>query len=147
MFLTRLPRLRTSVICGSLALVALCGLTTNAAQARVFIGVGVGVPLFYPPVVAPPYYYPPYYAPPYYGPPSYPDGSSFSYAPPNSSQPQNLAPPPGYAPGGYTPSAGYGVAQSCQAGAYVCPLVAETPPGGRCSCPGQNGQRIRGQAN
>ena len=146
MFLTRLPRLRTSVIFGSLALLALCGLMTNAAQARIFIG--VGVPLFYPPVVPAPYYYPPYYTPPYYGPPpgyAPPDGS-FSYSPP-SSQPQNLAPPPGYAPGGYTPSTGYGVAQSCQAGAYVCPLVADTPPGGRCSCPGQNGQRIRGQAN
>jgi len=108
----------------------------------------VGVPLFYPPVVPAPYYYPPYYAPPYYGPPpgyAPPDGS-FSYSPP-SSQPQNLAPPPGYAPGGYTPSTGYGVAQSCQTCAYVCPLVADTPPGGRCSCPGQNGQRIRGQAN
>ncbi|MGD0433929.1 MAG: hypothetical protein ABSA58_22835, partial [Acetobacteraceae bacterium] len=67
MFLTRLPRLRTSVIFGSLALLALCGLMTNAAQARIFIG--VGVPLFYPPVVPAPYYYPPYYAPPYYGPP------------------------------------------------------------------------------
>ena len=128
MFLTRLPRLRTSVICGSLALVALCGLASNAAQARIFIG--VGVPLFFPPVVAPPpAYYPPYYAPPYYGSPYYPDSSSFSYAPPQS-QPRSLAPPPGYAPGGYASSAEYGAAQSCRAGAYVCPLSRQdTPPG------------------
>jgi hypothetical protein len=142
MFLTRLPRLRTSVICGALAVLAVCGLTASQAQARVFIG--VGVPLFFPPYVAPPpVYYPPYYPPAYYGPPAAyapPDGS-FSYTPP--SQPQNLAPPPGYGQG----YGSYGMAQSCQAGAYVCPLVAQTPPGGRCSCPGHDGQRIRGQAN
>jgi hypothetical protein len=162
MFLTRSPGLRTSAISGALALLVLCGLMASQAQARVFIG--VGVPLFFPPfVAAPPAYYPPYYAPPYYAPPAVyaPPDSNFSYAPP-SSQPQNLAPPPGYGsggygPGGYGPGGGYGptmgsgtpygVAQSCQAGAYVCPLTADTPPGGRCSCPGQNGQRVKGQAN
>jgi len=155
MFLTRSPRLRASAICGTLSLLILCGLTASQAHARVFIGVGVGVPLFYPPYIAPPpAYYPPYYGSPYYAPPD----SSFSYTPP--SQPQNLAPPQGYppqgypsqgyGPGGYAPGGGnpaYGMAQSCQAGAYICPLVTDTPPGGRCSCPGHDGQRIRGQAN
>jgi hypothetical protein len=145
MFLTRLPGFRTSAISGTLALLVFCGLMASQAQARVFIG--VGVPLFFPPYIAPPpAYYPPYYAPPpppYYAPPD----SNFSYAPPGS-QPQSLAPPQGYAPGyGQGGGPGYGMAQSCQAGAYVCPLTADTPPGGRCSCPGQNGQRIRGQAN
>ena len=151
MFLTRSPRVRTLATCAALAMLALFALPASQAHARVFIGVGLGVPLFYPPYVAPPpAYYPPYYAPPYYAPPD----SSFSYTPP--SQPQNLAPPQGYpppqgyAPGGYAPGGGgptYGMAQSCQAGAYVCPLVTDTPPGGRCSCPGHDGQRIRGQAN
>jgi len=154
MFLTRSPRLRTLATCGALALLALVGLPASQAHARVFIGVGVGVPLFYPPYVGPPLgYYPPYYPPPYYAPPAVyaPPDNSFSYTPP-SSQPRNLSPPQGYpqqgyAPGGYAPGGGYGVAQSCQAGAYVCPLTADTPPGGRCSCPGHDGQRVRGQAN
>ena len=37
--------------------------------------------------------------------------------------------------------------QSCRAGAYVCPLVEDTPPGGACACPGHGGQRIRGRAD
>ena len=63
------------------AIVAFAACLPAAANARVFIGVGVGVPLFYPPPV---YYAPPpvYYAPP--PPPVY-------YAPP---------PPPAY----YTPA-------------------------------------------
>ncbi len=50
----------------ALAVLVLCGLAVMAgmgspAQARVFVGIGVGVPAFYPA----PYYYPPYYyAPP-----------------------------------------------------------------------------------
>jgi hypothetical protein len=169
MFLTRSPRhwahciwgqgLRVPLMMGSLAALLLCGALTGAAQARVWVGVGVG-PLFFPPfVVGPPAYYPP----PYYGPPiGYPpQGDTFSYTPPGS-QPQGLAPPRGYAPppgypspGGYTPSGGYSPsmggpvqsAQSCQAGAYVCPLVQDTPPGGACSCPGHGGHRVRGQAD
>lgn len=154
--------IRSSVIRGSLAVLALCGMMGTAAQARIFIG--LGVPLYYPPVVVPqPYYYPPYYAPPQaYAPPP----NSFNYTPPPA-QPQNLAPPQGSAPsGGYSPSGGYtpsmggapvsqgpasvaaaGGAQSCRAGAYVCPLVQDTPPGGNCACPGHDGQQIRGQAN
>ena len=148
----RSSRLGATLLCGALTVLTLCGLMTGEARARIFIG--FGVPLFLPPVFAPPpVYYPPYYAPP----PAYaPPGNTFNYAPPGS-QPQSLAPPGGYAPsGGYTSSGGYtpsmggpsgAGAQSCQAGAYVCPLVEDTPPGGACSCPGHNGQRIRGQAD
>ena len=162
MSLMPLPKLRESLIRGSLAALLLCGAMAGAAQARVFIG--IGVPLFFPPVwVPPPVYYPPYYGPPMGYAPS---GDTFNYTPPNyippSGQPQNLGPPRGYSPsGGYPPSGGYtpsiggppmagadpSGAQSCQAGAYVCPLVEDTPPGGACSCPGHNGQRVRGQAD
>ena len=159
------PRPMASLIRGSLAALLLCGVLAGAAQARVWVG--VGIPLFLPPVVVgPPAYYPPYY----YGPPvGYPPpGNTFSYSPPGS-QPQNLAPPSGYGPqggyaappgyppqGGYTPSGAYTPplgggsvegAQTCQAGAYVCPLVQDTPPGGACSCPGHGGQLVRGQAD
>jgi hypothetical protein len=133
-----LKRFLAIVLSGSLATVALCGAMAGEAQARVFIG--LGIPLFFPPVVvAPPAYYPPYYGPPaVYAPP----GNNFSYTPP-SAQPQ------GYAPGGYYPpvSPSQYSAQSCRAGAYVCPLVQDTPPGGACACPGHDGQRIRGQAD
>ncbi len=155
MFLMRSPRLRTSLIHCSLAVLALCGVMAGAAQARVFIG--FGGPVFFPPfVVAPPYYaapsYPPYYAPPaVYAPP----GDTFSYTPDGNyppggnytpgGQPRSLAAPPG----GYISSRAYdgGGARSCLAGAYVCPLVEDTPPGAACSCPGHDGQRIRGQAD
>jgi hypothetical protein len=159
---------RGSVMRATFGILALCGVMAmaNPAQARIFIG--VGVPFYAPSVVIPgPYYYAP--APYYYGPPAVyaPQGNSFSYTPPQAQpqgQPQNLAPPQGYAPppqsygpGGYTPTGGYtpsmgagasdGGAQSCRAGAYVCPLVEDTPAGGACSCPGHNGQKIRGQAD
>jgi hypothetical protein len=125
---------------------ALLGSMTTEAQARIFVGVGVGVPLFYPPFVPPPpVYYPPYYGPPVvYAPP----GNTFSYTPPGQYAPPGYAPPGPQSlapPSGYGPSNSY--AQACQAGAYVCPLVQDTPPGGRCSCPGNDGRRIRGQAN
>jgi hypothetical protein len=169
MLLTRLPwhgasRFRASLVLGSLTLVLLCGSMVGTAQARVWVGFGFGVPLYVPPVVVgPPAYYPPYYYPPPAGYP--PPNNEFSYSPPGS-QPRNLAPPSGYGPssgyppppgypqGGYTPSGGYapqtgGVesAQTCQAGAYVCPLVQDTPPGGPCSCPGHGGQVVRGRAD
>jgi hypothetical protein len=144
---------RASVICGALA--ALC-VTSSPARARVFIG--VGVPLFFPPVVVGP---PAYYAPYYYGPPVVyaPPTNNFSYTPP-SAGPQSLAPPATYTPGGgYTPSGAYTPgdytpygasdvsAQACHAGAYVCPLVRDTPPGGVCACPVHGGQLMRGQAD
>jgi hypothetical protein len=166
--------LRGLVISDLLATLLLCCVMAGTAQARVWVG--FGFPLFVPPlVVGPPAYYPPYYygPPPGYPPPGYPQagypqagyppsGNTFSYSPPGT-QPQSLAPPAGYAPppgyppqggygasGGYTPSMGGGPmesAQSCQAGAYVCPLVQDTPPGGPCSCPGHGGNAVRGQAN
>jgi hypothetical protein len=142
-----------------LVLLVLCGAMAGAAQARVFVGVGVGIPLFVPPLfVPPPPYYPPYYGAPWaYAPPD----SKFSYTPPSAGPqgmppPQSLAPPRSYGPppygsqGGYPPSMGDmgpdGGAQACHAGAYVCPLLEETPPGGDCTCPGHNGRRVRGQA-
>src|SRR5882724_8050329 len=116
--------IRPSVIRVALAALALCALMAGAAQARIFVG--VGVPLFFPPFFAPPpvYYPPAYYPPPYYPPPQVyaPPGNSFSYTPPSARGPD------------YGPSRSY-AAQSCQAGPYVCPLVQDTPPGGRCSCP------------
>ena len=156
------PGLVSSLIRVSLAALLLCGAMAGVAQARIWVG--VGIPLFVPPVVVgPPAYYPPYY----YGPPGGypPSGNTFSYTP----GPQSLTPPSGYGPqggygyppgyppqegyapsGGYTPSRGYapteGV-QSCHAGSYVCPLVQDTPPGGACSCPGPGGRPIRGQAD
>jgi len=170
MFLVRSPRRRATELMPSvmrvlLVALLLCGVMAGAAQARIWVG--VGIPLFVPPVVVgPPAYYPPYY----YGPPGGypPSGNTFSYTP--GTQPQSLAPPsgygsqggypppPGYYPpqGGYTPSGAYTPsmgggpvegAQSCQAGAYVCPLVQDTPPGGACSCPGHGGQQVRGQAD
>lgn len=164
----RSPVIRALLLRASFALLALCGATAGEARARIFVG--FGIPLFFPPVVvAPPVYYPPYYGPPMvYAPP----GDTFSYTPPSAQSrslapPRNYGTPGGYSPGGYpppgsyapsggyspsggyTPSMGVGpeAARSCQAGAYVCPLVRETPPGGACACPGHNGQRIRGQAD
>jgi hypothetical protein len=120
---------------------ALCCVMTGEARARIFVG--FGFPLFFPPVVvAPPAYYPPYYPPPAYAPP----GNEFSYSPPGS-QPQTLAPPRGYSQSGAYPQYSGDDGQSCRAGAYVCPLVEDTPPGGACSCPGNNGRRVRGRAD
>ena len=145
------------------AALAVLGVTASPAPARVWVG--VGGPVFVgPPLVVPgPYFYgppPSYNGPPPYGPPP---GSTFSYPPPPSA-PQNLAPdggygpppgygapPPGYAPppGGYTPSMGTGPTNrnlACRAGAYMCPLIEDTPPGGQCSCPGRDGRLIAGRA-
>ena len=62
----------------ALGTLALAGLVSPPAQARVFVGVGIGVPWYYPP----PYY--PYYAPP-----------AVVYAPPPVvyAQPTYVAPP------------------------------------------------------
>jgi hypothetical protein len=76
-----LNKLRTLFLRPVAAVVALAVLATGAsvamsqpAQARIFIGVGVGVPVYYPPpyyAYPPPYYYPPpvVYAPPVMAPP------------------------------------------------------------------------------
>jgi len=59
---------KTALVLGS-AIVALClVLPASPSQARVFVGVGVGVPLFVP---GPWYYPPPYYPPAVYAPPVY----------------------------------------------------------------------------
>lgn len=113
---------------------ALCagfvGLAASPASARVFIGIGIPFPGYYPA----PYYYPP--PPPVY------------YAPP---PPQGYyAPPQGYAPtasagaGGPSPGAG---GQICSAGPYVCPMDRPVATGGSCYCLGNGGQRVSGQAN
>jgi hypothetical protein len=74
------------------------------------------------------------FAPPpvYFGPPAY------YYAPP---PPVVYAPPPVI----YDPTpAPRAAAQSCYAGAYVCPLAAPGPVGSPCSCPTDRG-RIAGR--
>jgi hypothetical protein len=99
---------RVSLILG---LCAAALLLPAAAQARVYVGVGLG----FPPIYAPP---PVYYAPPpvYYGPPLPP---AVAYAPGPSYEPV----PPGY--GG-----------TCYAGAYTCAAAPNLPPGSQCACPG-----------
>jgi hypothetical protein len=98
----------------------------SPAQARVFVGVGIGVPYFGPAYLPPPpvYYYPPpvYYAPPpvYY------------------SQPQTYTPMPQASPAG---------GQACYAGPYVCPMERPTSTGATCYCSGSSGQRVWGRAS
>ena len=122
---------RISRITAALALcAAVFGLTASPAHARVFVGVGIGVPFygwggwgpgFYP---APDYYPPPWtYAPP-----------PIVYTPP----PQGFAPGPGPQPGG---------GQACYAGPYVCPMDRPVAPGSSCYCLGNGGQRVWGRSN
>jgi|SRR6516165_5970564 hypothetical protein len=97
------------------------------------VGIGIG-PVFWPW----PYYYAPpvYYAPPpvYYAPPGY-------YSP----YPGYIAQFPPQAPSAPV-APGAGMAQSCNAGDYVCPMEATVPVGGRCYCRGNDGGRIYGTA-
>ena len=118
-------------IVGGMVLVG--GLLAVPAPVQARVWIGFGVPLFVAPA---PYYYPPpppvyvYPAPVYPPPPAY-------YAPP---------PPPGYVP--YQPGAPSSVtAQSCYAGAYVCPMETPVSPGSACYCTGSNGVRVWGSAN
>ena len=111
----------------------------GAAQARVFVGVGVGVPFFGPPAYyPPPFHYPPpmYYHPPpmYYHPPP-----PVFYAPP----PVVYTPPPVT----YAPPRASAAGQSCQAGAYVCPMDRPAPPGAACYCLGNGSQKVWGRTN
>ncbi|WP_052401311.1 hypothetical protein [Muricoccus aerilatus] len=89
------------------------------ARGGVFLGFGVGVPV-YP---AYPYAYPPpaYYVPPY---PAY----AAPYPAPYTAY---VAPRP--------------VGQACYAGAYVCPLERPMAAGDACACPAMNGQRAWGR--
>jgi hypothetical protein len=122
---------RSSLVGGMLALLVLSAVAASPVQARIFVGVGVPLWVGPPIVVPPPVYYPPYYAPP----PGYPSpGTEFSYTPP-SAQPQALVPP-----------GGYGAEGRCVAGAYVCPLARDIPPGGSCGCLGNDGRLVRGRA-
>ena len=92
-----------------------------AAQARVFIS--LGIPL--PPIYAPP---PVYYAPP---PAYYPPPPAFAQAPADTSAAS------GYY-GGYGGGAGYGSygGGTCYAGAYTCAAPPNAPSGSQCACPG-----------
>lgn len=113
-----------------------CMLASSAWAGRIYWGVGVGVPLY------PPYYYRPpvYVAPPVYLAP-------LVYAPP-----AYVAPPAVYAlpptmlvpPGFHAPVAREAAAQSCDAGAYRCPMERPSAPGNACYCAGNNGQRVWG---
>ena len=126
------PALRRGAI-GALALVAAALLACGPASARVYFGVGVGVPLYGPPAYAvpPPYYYPP--PPVWVAPPAY-VAPPVVYAPP----PPVMYVPPGFnAPAAARP-------QSCDAGAYRCPMDRPTTPGAACYCPANNGQRVWG---
>ena len=103
-------------------------LLSPSAEARggVFLGFGVGVPV-YP---AYPYYPPGYYPPAYYPPTVYP-------AYPGYAAPYPVAPPAYVAP---RPAG-----QACYAGAYVCPMDRPVAAGDACSCPAQGGQRAWGR--
>lgn len=119
-----------AVLAGMAALLA-----PGVAQARVWWGVGIGVPVWPAPYVyrppgwvAPAYPYPP----PYYYPPP------VIYAPP----PVIYAPPGWVAPGSApAPAAG---PQICDAGPYRCPMERPTAPGNACWCTGNQGQRVTG---
>lgn len=91
------------------------------ARGGVFLGFGVGVPVY-------PAY--PYFPPAYYPPAVYP-------AYPGYAAPYPVAPPP------YVPVRPAG--QSCYAGAYVCPLDRPVAAGDACSCPARGGQRAWGR--
>jgi len=62
-------------------------------------------------------------------------GPEVFFAPPLYVAPPVYAPPPVY----YAPRR-YPSAQTCYAGAYICPLDQPVPVGGTCSCPTNNGR-------
>jgi len=122
---------RSSLAGATLAFSVFSAIAASPVQARIFVGVGLPLWVGPPIVMPPPVYYPPYYAPP----PGYgAGGTEFSYTPP-SAQPKPLVPP-----------GGYGDEGRCVAGAYVCPLSRDIPPGGSCACPGNEGRPVRGHA-
>ena len=112
------------VVCATVLSFAAC-----PAQARVFVGIGLGVPFYGPGYVPGPYYYPP---PAYYPPPP------VYYSPP---------PPVVYTPPPQTYSQAPSGGQSCNAGAYVCPMERPVASGASCYCSGNGGQRVWGRAN
>lgn len=119
-----MDRSRTVALCA--AIMALGALASaRPASARVFFG-------FAPPVYYPPAYYPPpiYYPPPVYYPPP-----PVYYTPP----------PPPYTPPAYQPPPS-GVATTCYAGAFVCPMQSRVSIGTTCWCPDNAGARAYGRA-
>lgn len=133
------------VVCALMALPALAG----SASARVYFGVGVGVPLYGGPVYVPPPYG--YYRPPVYvAPPVYVVPPLYAAPPIYSVPPGYVAPSPPYPPPGFIVPPGFNgpnvaQAQYCDAGAYRCPMEQPSSPGAGCHCPGNNGQRVTGQ--
>ncbi|MDE2240004.1 MAG: hypothetical protein KGJ73_08755 [Rhodospirillales bacterium] len=95
------------------------------------VGIGIGV-------LPGPYYYPP--PPVYYAPPPPPPGYYAPYPGFIEQVPSQTAQ---QAPVQSNPA---GAAQSCDAGDYTCPMEVTVPEGGRCYCPGNNGERVYGTA-
>ena len=132
---------RRIVLGGLLAAAAALPLVTPGnADARVFIGVGLGFPAFgfgFP-------YYAPYYYPyyPYYPRPIY-------YPPPVVYPPPPVAygaPPANYGYGTTTPgSNGPSAMARCVTGAIICPLHYVKPVGQSCSCPDNAGRHVAGR--
>lgn len=125
-----MDRGRTVALSAGIALAALA-FAPPASAVGVFFG-------FAPPVYYPPAYYPPpiYYPPPlYYPPPAYYPPPPVYYTPP----------PPLYAPPAYQPPPG-GVATTCYAGAFVCPMQSRVSIGTTCWCPDNAGARAYGRA-
>ena len=122
MIKTLFPKVRRLLGLATLVMVAVGLIVPVApAQARIFVGIGIPLPYYGPPAFyPPPIYYPPpaYYPPPYYAPP----------------------PPVVYTPAPAAPA----YAQSCVAGAYLCPLDRPMAPGAGCYCIGNGGERVRG---
>ena len=113
--------------------VALCvllagaSITSGETQARVVVGFGFGFPAYgWPWYAPPPVYYPP--PPVYYAPPP----PVWYVQPPIAQTP--IAPP------------SIGAGQSCNAGAYMCPMDRPAVPGSSCYCLGNGGQRVWGRA-
>lgn len=107
-------------------------------------GWGWGIGIDVAPIVVPgPYVYPPYYAPPPVyvapAPAPVPDGYYEPY-------PGYIAQAPVAPVAPAAPVAPSGAAQSCHAGAYICPMEVSVPVGRRCYCPGNDGARQYGTA-
>jgi hypothetical protein len=124
------PRHAVAMVAAALVLSAWAA---PAAQARIWVGVGV-------PFVAPmPYYPPPFYYPP---PPVYYPPPPVYYPPP----PPIVYTPPQYTPAPYTANPAP-VGQTCYAGAYTCPMERPIASGSACYCLSNGGQHVPGRAN
>ena len=123
------PRLILGVLLAAAA--ALPVVMPGSADARVFVGIGLGFPFF---GYGAPFYAPYPYPPPYYPPP-------VVYAPP---PPVVYAPPPAY---GTTAAAApaASTAARCVTRSFVCPLHYEKPLGTACSCPDSVNHLIPGR--